>query len=84
MKFMQLALLTSGAPVYLSFPHFYKADPKLLDAVDGLKPVGKLHETYFKIQPVSKTRKKYFKIFSYQQQIRVNLLIKLRLIVRNK
>ncbi|KAL6266243.1 hypothetical protein P5V15_003102 [Pogonomyrmex californicus] len=40
-----------SAPVYLSFPHFYKADPKLLDAVDGLKPVEKLHETYFKIQP---------------------------------
>lgn len=53
MKFMQLAFLTSGAPVYLSFPHFYKADPKLLDAVDGLKPTEKLHETYFKIQPVS-------------------------------
>ncbi|XP_014231233.1 scavenger receptor class B member 1 isoform X1 [Trichogramma pretiosum] len=40
-----------SAPVYLSFPHFYKADPKLLDAVDGLKPEPELHETYFKIQP---------------------------------
>ncbi|KAK0181183.1 hypothetical protein PV327_003488 [Microctonus hyperodae] len=40
-----------SAPVYLSFPHFYKADPKLLDAVDGLKPEKKLHETFFKIQP---------------------------------
>ncbi|XP_012230409.1 scavenger receptor class B member 1 [Linepithema humile] len=40
-----------SAPVYLSFPHFYKADPELLEAVEGLKPVEKLHETYFKIQP---------------------------------
>ncbi|XP_029672759.1 scavenger receptor class B member 1 [Formica exsecta] len=40
-----------SAPVYLSFPHFYKADPKLLDAIDGLNPMEKLHETYFKIQP---------------------------------
>ncbi|XP_029158687.1 scavenger receptor class B member 1 isoform X2 [Nylanderia fulva] len=40
-----------SAPVYISFPHFYKADPTLLNAVDGLKPVAKLHETYFKIQP---------------------------------
>ncbi|XP_015586555.1 scavenger receptor class B member 1 [Cephus cinctus] len=40
-----------SAPVYISFPHFYKADPRLLDAVSGLKPVPKLHETYFKIQP---------------------------------
>ncbi|KAK9294921.1 hypothetical protein QLX08_010614 [Tetragonisca angustula] len=39
------------APVYLSFPHFYKADPKLLDAVHGLKPNPDIHETYFKIQP---------------------------------
>ncbi|KAG8038036.1 hypothetical protein G9C98_006361 [Cotesia typhae] len=40
-----------SAPVYLSFPHFYKADQKLTDAVVGLKPVPELHETYFKIQP---------------------------------
>ncbi|EZA58061.1 hypothetical protein DMN91_006308 [Ooceraea biroi] len=40
-----------SAPVYLSFPHFYKADPKLLDAVEGLKPVQKLHESFFIIQP---------------------------------
>ncbi|KAH0949613.1 hypothetical protein HN011_006049, partial [Eciton burchellii] len=40
-----------SAPVYISFPHFYKADPKLLDAVEGLKPDKKLHESYIKIQP---------------------------------
>lgn len=43
----------SGAPVYLSFPHFYNADPKLKDAVVGLNPKQDLHESYFKIQPVS-------------------------------
>lgn len=48
----------SGAPVYLSFPHFYRADPKLLEAIEGLKPVEKLHETYFKIQPVSRIRRR--------------------------
>ncbi|XP_003690138.2 scavenger receptor class B member 1 [Apis florea] len=40
-----------SAPVYLSFPHFYKADPNLLDAVQGLNPNREMHETYFKIQP---------------------------------
>ncbi|XP_017756688.1 PREDICTED: scavenger receptor class B member 1 [Eufriesea mexicana] len=40
-----------SAPVYLSFPHFYKADPNLLNAVHGLKPNRDIHETYFKIQP---------------------------------
>ncbi|XP_017886881.1 scavenger receptor class B member 1 [Ceratina calcarata] len=40
-----------SAPVYISFPHFYKADPNLLNAVHGLKPNVDIHETYFKIQP---------------------------------
>lgn len=42
-----------GAPVYISNPHFYLADPELLDAVVGLKPNQSIHESYFKIQPVS-------------------------------
>lgn len=51
---MKLILsISTGAPVYLSFPHFYKADPNLLDAVEGLNPRREIHETYFKIQPVS-------------------------------
>lgn len=40
-----------GAPVYLSNPHFYQADPSLLAEVEGLKPNRTLHQTYFKIQP---------------------------------
>jgi hypothetical protein len=43
----------TGAPAYLSFPHFYQADPALLDAVEGLKPEKEKHQTYFLIQPVS-------------------------------
>lgn len=39
--------------MYISNPHFYLADPKLLEAVDGLKPNQSLHESYFKIQPVN-------------------------------
>ncbi|EFN79837.1 Scavenger receptor class B member 1 [Harpegnathos saltator] len=40
-----------NAPIFMSFPHFYQADPKLLSAVDGLKPVEHLHRSYAKIQP---------------------------------
>lgn len=40
-----------NAPVYLSFPHFYKADPKLLEDVEGLSPDQEKHETFLKIQP---------------------------------
>lgn len=41
-----------GAPVYVSNPHFYRADPRLLADVDGLRPNKTLHDTFFKIQPV--------------------------------
>lgn len=40
-----------GIPAYLSFPHFYQADPALLDAVEGLKPDEGKHGTFFLIQP---------------------------------
>lgn len=39
-----------GAPAYISFPHFYKADPDLLNNVEGLEPDKEKHETYFLIQ----------------------------------
>lgn len=46
---------TTGAPVYISNPHFYQSDPSLLEAVEGLKPNKTLHDTFFKIQPVRST-----------------------------
>lgn len=55
----------SGAPVYISNPHFYLADPDLLDAVDGLKPNQSQHETYFKIQPVSSHQTNQFSFDSF-------------------
>lgn len=44
-----------GAPVYVSQPHFYQADERLLDDVEGLRPNKTRHNTFFKIQPVSNT-----------------------------
>ncbi|XP_070154253.1 scavenger receptor class B member 1 isoform X2 [Polyergus mexicanus] len=42
-----------GFPIALSYPHFYKSDPSLLEAIEGLQPVKDLHESYFFIQPKS-------------------------------
>nr|CAD7199082.1 unnamed protein product [Timema douglasi] len=42
-----------GFPIAVSFPHFYKADPDLLEAVDGCAPDPKKHESYFLIEPNS-------------------------------
>ena len=40
------------APILLSYPHFYMADPKLLDFVSGLNPQKELHESYAFLEPV--------------------------------
>ena len=47
-------LNVADIPAAVSLPHFYKADRKLLDAVDGLEPNETLHSTSLAIQPVSR------------------------------
>lgn len=40
-----------GSPVMLSWPHFHNADPKYLNAVDGLKPDPDKHAMFMDITP---------------------------------
>ena len=40
-----------GSPVMMSWPHFFQADPKLLEDVVGLKPDPVKHQLYMDIQP---------------------------------
>ncbi|XP_067625345.1 uncharacterized protein [Eurosta solidaginis] len=40
-----------GAPMFLSYPHFYDADPTYLSAVAGLKPQKDKHEFYLVLEP---------------------------------
>lgn len=40
-----------GSPIYLSWPHFFQADPKLLNTVEGLKPVQSKHQLTVDVQP---------------------------------
>lgn len=40
-----------NAPVLLSFPHFFMADPKIQKGVDGLKPNAKLHQSFVNLHP---------------------------------
>ncbi|KAL6257532.1 hypothetical protein P5V15_011106 [Pogonomyrmex californicus] len=42
-----------GFPIALSYPHFYKSDPSLVEAIEGLEPKKEDHESYFFIQPKS-------------------------------
>lgn len=50
-KCFQLFIL--GAPVVLSFPHFYFADPSYLNAVEGLHPNSSIHSFHIDVEPVS-------------------------------
>lgn len=37
----------------VSFPHFYQADPKYINAIEGMNPNKEEHETYLDLNPVS-------------------------------
>jgi len=43
--------LPKGAPIALSFPHFYQADPSFLEAVSGLSPNKEKHQFYVDVAP---------------------------------
>lgn len=41
----------AGIPVFVSFPHFYEGDPRLVSAVKGLDPNINRHETFIDVEP---------------------------------
>lgn len=44
--------LCTGAPIVVSFPHFYQADEEYINAIEGMNPNEEEHETYLDINPV--------------------------------
>lgn len=40
-----------GAPVFISYPHFYLADPSYAEAIDGLNPSKEKHEFSMVLEP---------------------------------
>lgn len=48
---MDISRCQHGAPVVVSFPHFYQADPSYLDAVDGLHPDSFRHSFHLDVEP---------------------------------
>lgn len=47
---MNVSACRYGAPVFVSFPHFYAADPYYLQFVDGLQPDKSQHEFYIAME----------------------------------
>ncbi|MED6257026.1 hypothetical protein ATANTOWER_006973 [Ataeniobius toweri] len=50
---LKVSVCREGAPIVVSFPHFYQADPAYINAVDGLNPNKEEHETYLDLQPTT-------------------------------
>lgn len=48
---MNISTCRSGAPIFISLPHFYQADPSFVEAVDGISPDPLLHETFISVEP---------------------------------
>uniref|UniRef100_A0A8C7XKM7 Lysosome membrane protein 2 n=1 Tax=Oryzias sinensis TaxID=183150 RepID=A0A8C7XKM7_9TELE len=42
-----------GAPVVASFPHFYLAEDKYVDAIEGMSPDREHHQTYLDLNPTT-------------------------------
>lgn len=45
------SVCTNGAPIYVSFPHFYSGDPELAERFEGIKAIKELHATYADLHP---------------------------------
>ena len=48
-----------GAPIFLSAPHFYQADQKFIEDIEGMHPKKEYHETFLDINPVSAGESKH-------------------------
>ncbi|XP_066567006.1 lysosome membrane protein 2a isoform X2 [Amia ocellicauda] len=50
---LKVSVCRKGAPVVVSFPHFYQADQKYIDAIEGMSPNKEDHETFLDLNPTT-------------------------------
>lgn len=50
---MNVSSCRYGSPVFMSFPHYYAADPYYLNQVEGLNPSKEKHEFYITLEPMT-------------------------------
>ncbi|KAJ6646997.1 UDP-galactose transporter senju, partial [Pseudolycoriella hygida] len=50
---MNVSACRFGSPVFMSFPHYYAADPYFLDQIEGLNPSKEKHEFYITLEPLT-------------------------------
>ncbi|XP_042182373.1 lysosome membrane protein 2 [Oncorhynchus tshawytscha] len=50
---LKVSVCRKGAPVVMSFPHFYLGDEKYSNTIEGLDPVREHHQTYLDLNPTT-------------------------------
>ncbi|KAI5612874.1 lysosome membrane protein 2, partial [Silurus asotus] len=50
---LNVAVCRKGVPVIVSFPHFYLADNKYVNAIEGISPVHEHHQTFLDLNPTT-------------------------------
>lgn len=50
---LHVGVCRKGAPVVVSFPHFYLGAQKYIDAIEGISPVHEEHQTYLDLNPTT-------------------------------
>ncbi|XP_060746394.1 lysosome membrane protein 2 [Tachysurus vachellii] len=50
---LNVAVCRKGAPVIVSFPHFYLADEKYVEDIEGVSPVHEHHQTFLDLNPTT-------------------------------
>ncbi|XP_064415855.1 lysosome membrane protein 2c isoform X2 [Latimeria chalumnae] len=50
---LNVSVCKQGAPIIMSSPHFYQADPKYKDAISGMNPNKENHQTFLDINPLT-------------------------------
>ncbi|KAF2886209.1 hypothetical protein ILUMI_19964 [Ignelater luminosus] len=66
---LDLPKCTESFSIYTSLPHFLRANSSYLDAVEGLKPYSKKHETFIILETDSKT------VLDCITRVQVNVLL---------
>ncbi|PNJ48842.1 SCARB2 isoform 12, partial [Pongo abelii] len=50
---LNVSICKNGAPIIMSFPHFYQADERFVSAIEGMHPKKEDHETFVDINPLT-------------------------------
>ncbi|XP_041066844.1 lysosome membrane protein 2-like [Carcharodon carcharias] len=50
---LNISICRQGAPIFISFPHFYNGDQRLVSAIGGMKPDMETHQTFLDIEPMT-------------------------------